>query len=64
MTFELRQLPRTVDEMVGQVADAVQQALGEGVLRQRLDLILPINEKKYDFLAIESMDYPCSLTEG
>jgi len=64
-TTEEPQLPVSSDEMSSQAADAVLRAWenGEGLLRHRIDLILPINEKKYDFQAIESMDYPCSLTE-
>jgi len=49
--------------MVVQASDAVGAALAEGKMRHRLDIILPINEKKYDYLAIEAMDYPCSLSE-
>jgi len=61
--IEETQLPRTSDEMVEQASAVVRAAVEDGKRRHRLDFILPINEKKYDFLAIESMDYPCSLSE-
>jgi hypothetical protein len=32
-----------------------------GKLRHRVDLLLPVNEKEFDFLATEPIDYPCSL---
>lgn len=54
-------LPRTPLDMITQAGDAVQRALNAGQRRQRLQLLLPTNEKQYDFLATESVDYPCSL---
>lgn len=54
-------LPRSPLEMVEQAGDAVQRALDAGQRRQKLQLLLPTNEKEYDFLATEALDYPCSL---
>ena len=48
-------LPTTVDEMLDQATAAVKLAMAEGKQRHRLDFILPVNEKKYDFLQIEAM---------
>lgn len=39
----------------------LHRALDAGQLRQKLQVLLPTNEKEYDFLATESVDYPCSL---
>ncbi len=37
------------------------RALDQGIKRQKLQLLLPVNEKEFDFLLTESVDYPCSL---
>jgi hypothetical protein len=47
--------------MVDAAAVAVRAALAAGHQRQRLDLLLPVNEKEADFMATEADDYPCSL---
>jgi len=52
-------MPKTTEDMIVSASSAIVS----GGSRQRIDLLLPINEKKYNFLAIESMDYPCSLME-
>jgi len=54
-------LPVDPVEMVDQAAATLERAMAEGVFRHRIDLLLPINEKEFDFGATESIDYPCSL---
>lgn len=54
-------LPRSPVDMVDAAAAAVLAALAAGHQRQRLDLLLPVNEKEADFMATEADDYPCSL---
>mmetsp|Transcript_21527 Transcript_21527/g.32036 ORF Transcript_21527/g.32036 Transcript_21527/m.32036 type:complete len:382 (-) Transcript_21527:168-1313(-) len=58
-----KMLPRTKDQMISQATKAIEKGMDEGKKRYRVDFLLPINEKKYNFLAIESMDYPCSIKE-
>lgn len=54
-------LPQSPLEMISQAQEAVKIGLKAGHTRQRLQLILPVNEKQYDFLATDAVDYPCSL---
>lgn len=54
-------LPTTPVQMTDQAAAAVSAALADGILRQQIDLLLPINEKERRFTATEPDDYPCSL---
>lgn len=54
-------LPTSPVTMIQQAASSVSAALDQGVLRQQVDLLLPINEKERSFTATEPDDYPCSL---
>lgn len=54
-------LPRSPLDMISQAQEAIKRGLDAGHTRQRLQLILPVNEKQYDFLATDAVDYPCSL---
>ncbi|GMH33790.1 hypothetical protein BSKO_01624 [Bryopsis sp. KO-2023] len=54
-------LPQSPLEMISGAREAVQRGLDAGRNRQRLQLILPVNEKQYDFLASDPVDYPCNL---
>jgi hypothetical protein len=54
-------LPRSSAVQVAQAADNIRQALSNNILRQRIDFILPVNEKESNFMNTEAMDYPCSL---
>jgi len=54
-------LPRSSAAQVAQAADTIRQALSNNILRQRIDFILPVNEKESNFMNTEAMDYPCSL---
>lgn len=54
-------LPITPIEMISQARDSVQEGLTRGSKLQQLQFLLPVNEKQYDYLAIEAVDYPCSL---
>lgn len=56
-----RTLPRSAAAQVKQAADTIRQALSDNILRQRIDFILPVNEKESNFMNTEAMDYPCSL---
>ncbi|KAK9819742.1 hypothetical protein WJX72_001819 [[Myrmecia] bisecta] len=47
--------------MVKMAAAAVQRGLDEGQLRHKVDFLLPVNEKEANFMAIDAVDYPCSL---
>jgi len=47
--------------MVNQAAASVSAALDQGILRQQVDFLLPVNEKERSFTATEPDDYPCSL---
>lgn len=58
---EINSLPQSPLQMIDQARDAVQRGLKMGHCRQRLQLILPVNEKQYDFLASDPVDYPCNL---
>ena len=57
----VNQLPQTPVAMVEQAAAAVRRGLDAGLNRQMLTLLLPVNEKEYNFLNTEPVDYPCSL---
>lgn len=53
-------LPRTASQMVESAAEVAKSALQEGVSRQLLTFINPVNEKSIAFLASNAIDYPCS----
>lgn len=54
-------LPQTPAVQTEQAANAVLRALSDNIHCQRLEFILPVNEKESNFTNTEPMDYPCSL---
>ena len=54
-------LPQTPVEMAQQAAAAVDRALADGLSRQTIKMLLPINQREYDFMATETADFPCSI---
>uniref|UniRef100_A0A6U9QJH0 DUF1995 domain-containing protein n=1 Tax=Picocystis salinarum TaxID=88271 RepID=A0A6U9QJH0_9CHLO len=54
-------MPRTSLDMVRQAATAVSEADRCGCRRQAVQFLLPINQRRSNFLSTEPIDYPCSL---
>lgn len=47
--------------MVEQAKASISKAIEDGIERQSLNLLLPVNEKEYAFMATEAFDYPCNI---
>lgn len=62
-TFSVGRLPLTPVEMITQAKESINGGFQRGNLLQKLQFLVPVNEKKFDFLAIEAVDYPCSLRD-
>eukprot|EP00210_Caulerpa_lentillifera_P004165 g3971.t1 len=54
-------LPTSPIEMIFQAKHSIQEGLDRDMSLQQMQFLLPINEKQYNYLAIEAVDYPCSL---
>ena len=54
-------LPPTALDMARQAGQAVDRAIAAGVQRQTLQLMLPINQRRENFMSTEGLDYPCSI---
>lgn len=54
-------MPRTSLDMVRQAATAVSEASRCECRRQAVQFLLPINQRRSNFLSTEPIDYPCSL---
>ncbi|GAQ83847.1 hypothetical protein KFL_001640220 [Klebsormidium nitens] len=57
------ELPRTAEEQTALAKEALQRAEADGVKRQRMQLLLPIDARASNFLDTEPRDYPCSMKE-
>ena len=53
----LRPLPQTVTEEVEQCAEMIAAASRAGIKRQRIELLLPINQRRTDFNLTDGDDY-------
>ena len=59
----LRPLPQTCAEQVAQAAEIIRAASSPtngGHMRQRIQLLLPINQRRNEFTSVESDDYPAN----
>eukprot|EP00245_Coleochaete_scutata_P000786 TRINITY_DN1094_c3_g1_i1.p1 TRINITY_DN1094_c3_g1~~TRINITY_DN1094_c3_g1_i1.p1 ORF type:complete len:410 (-),score=51.60 TRINITY_DN1094_c3_g1_i1:37-1266(-) len=56
-------MPDTAEEEIEQAQGALKRALADGLLRQQMRLLLPIDQRKFNFLDTEPRDYPCSIRE-
>lgn len=55
--------PKTIEDVIEQAQNAVQRALEEGKKRQLLQILLPVDQRQFNFLDTEPRDYPCSITD-
>ena len=59
----LRPLPQTCAEQVAQAAEIIRAASSPtngGHMRQRIQLLLPVNQRRNEFTSVESDDYPAN----
>lgn len=59
----LRPLPQTCAEQVAQAAEIIRAASSPqngGHTRQRIQLLLPVNQRRNEFTSVESDDYPAN----
>jgi len=59
----LRSLPQTCAEQVAQAAEMIRAASSPqngGHMRQRIQLLLPVNQRRNEFTSVESDDYPAN----
>lgn len=55
--------PATIEEAAVQAQSAVGRALKEGKSRQLLQLLLPVDQRQFNYLDTEPRDYPCSIKD-
>lgn len=56
-------IPQTIEEVIQQASGAVQRALASGKKRQQLQLLLPVDQRQFNYLDTEPRDYPCGIGE-
>ncbi|KAG0615537.1 hypothetical protein M758_5G049400 [Ceratodon purpureus] len=56
-------IPQTIEEAIEQASGAVQRALSSGKRRQKLQLLLPVDQRQFNYLDTEPRDYPCGIGE-
>lgn len=54
-------IPQTIEEAIEQASGAVQRALASGKKRQQLQLLLPVDQRQFNYLDTEPRDYPCGI---
>ncbi|CAK9193175.1 unnamed protein product [Sphagnum jensenii] len=55
--------PQTMEEAVKQAGEAVQRAIASGKQRQKLQLLLPVDQRQFNYLDTEPRDYPCGIRD-
>ncbi|KAH9576653.1 hypothetical protein CY35_01G173900 [Sphagnum magellanicum] len=55
--------PQTMEEVVKQAGEAVQRAIASGKQRQKLQLLLPVDQRQFNYLDTEPRDYPCGIRD-
>jgi len=51
-------LPPTAEVAVKQAVEAIKRSLAEGQTRQQINLLLPVEQRRDNYMFTESMDYP------
>ncbi|KAH7447390.1 hypothetical protein KP509_01G104600 [Ceratopteris richardii] len=55
--------PQTIEEVCQQASDAVKRASQDGKSRQLLQILLPVDQRQFNYLDTEPRDYPCSIRD-
>ncbi|EFJ07225.1 hypothetical protein SELMODRAFT_429956 [Selaginella moellendorffii] len=55
--------PQTLEDSIDQAREAIQRAVDDGKKTQQLELLLPVNQREFNFLDTEPRDYPCGVGE-
>lgn len=55
--------PKTLEEMIQQARNGLENGLQGGKSRQLLQLLLPVDQRQFNFLDTEPRDYPCGIRE-
>ncbi|KAG6546740.1 hypothetical protein Mapa_011929 [Marchantia paleacea] len=62
-TFTEMKNPQTIEEAISQARGAVQKAIADGLVRQQVQFLLPVDQRQFNYLDTEPRDYACGIRE-